>query len=171
MSNGDNRWGKTPFRIGLWVGGSTTPNWTSDADEAIKAAHGRQTQIRGGRRRGITAPTDELPVVRHQDRPRQTHQGREVQRGSLPHADLLRGQVRPVQVLHEGSAGRRTARDGSGRGNLSTAPVAAHHHCRQVRSDALERGGADALWSGRRPLRTPRVPVAAFGRRLRRTGD
>lgn len=37
-SNGDNRWGETPFRIGLWVGGSTTPNWTSDSDEAIKSA-------------------------------------------------------------------------------------------------------------------------------------
>jgi Helicase conserved C-terminal domain len=40
LSNGDIRWGKTPFRIGLWVGGSTTPNWTNDADESIKAAHG-----------------------------------------------------------------------------------------------------------------------------------
>lgn len=39
-SNGDTRWGKTPFRIGLWVGGSTTPNWTSDSDEAVKSAHG-----------------------------------------------------------------------------------------------------------------------------------
>lgn len=40
LSNSDNRWGKTPFRIGLWVGSSTTPMWTEDADEAIKAAHG-----------------------------------------------------------------------------------------------------------------------------------
>jgi hypothetical protein len=40
LSNGDGRWGKTPFRLGLWVGGSTTPNWTVDSDEAVKAAHG-----------------------------------------------------------------------------------------------------------------------------------
>ncbi|MBA4190903.1 MAG: helicase [Planctomycetaceae bacterium] len=44
LSNGDPRWGKTPFRIGLWVGGSTTPNWNSDSDEAVKAAHaGKKT--------------------------------------------------------------------------------------------------------------------------------
>ncbi len=40
LSNGDARWGQTPFRIGLWVGGSTTPNWTRDADESVKAEHG-----------------------------------------------------------------------------------------------------------------------------------
>jgi hypothetical protein len=37
MSTGDTRWGKVPYRIGLWVGGSTTPNWNSDSDEAVKS--------------------------------------------------------------------------------------------------------------------------------------
>ncbi|HEX9374577.1 MAG TPA: hypothetical protein VF897_26410, partial [Roseiflexaceae bacterium] len=30
------RWGSEPFRIGLWVGQRSTPNWVADADEAIK---------------------------------------------------------------------------------------------------------------------------------------
>jgi hypothetical protein len=42
LASGDVRWGKTPFRLGLWVGGSTTPNWTSDSDEAVRSAHGRK---------------------------------------------------------------------------------------------------------------------------------
>lgn len=29
-------WGKEPFRIGLWVGSKSTPNWTEDAAEALK---------------------------------------------------------------------------------------------------------------------------------------
>ncbi len=33
------RWGDEPFRIGLWVGQRSTPNWTKDAAEAIKNAH------------------------------------------------------------------------------------------------------------------------------------
>jgi len=42
LEHGDARWGKTPFRIGLWVGRRTTPNRTDDAFEAIKQAHGNQ---------------------------------------------------------------------------------------------------------------------------------
>lgn len=34
------KWGPEPFRIGLWVGQRSTPNWTKDAAEAIKRDHG-----------------------------------------------------------------------------------------------------------------------------------
>ena len=54
LGHGDTRWGKTPFRIGLWVGGSTTPNWTSDADEAVKSAHGGKP--RSGAMGGVGSP-------------------------------------------------------------------------------------------------------------------
>ena len=33
-------WGKRPFRIGLWVGMRSTPNWTKQSAEAIKLQHG-----------------------------------------------------------------------------------------------------------------------------------
>jgi hypothetical protein len=41
------QWGHEPFRIGLWVGGNTTPNRTQDADEAIKST--RQNGRPGGK--------------------------------------------------------------------------------------------------------------------------
>jgi hypothetical protein len=36
IARGDDRWGREPFRIGLWVGARTTPNKTEHADEALK---------------------------------------------------------------------------------------------------------------------------------------
>ncbi len=33
-------WGEEPFRIGLWVGMRSTPNWTDQSAEAIKREHG-----------------------------------------------------------------------------------------------------------------------------------
>ncbi|RME52230.1 MAG: helicase, partial [Caldilineae bacterium] len=33
-------WGTEPFRIGLWVGQRSTPNWTKDAADAVKQDHG-----------------------------------------------------------------------------------------------------------------------------------
>jgi hypothetical protein len=36
------RWGKSPFRVGLWVGRRTTPNTTKQSAEAVKLAHGQR---------------------------------------------------------------------------------------------------------------------------------
>ncbi len=43
-SRGDLRWGTEPFRLGLWVGQRTTPNWTDQSAEAILQEHGRYRQ-------------------------------------------------------------------------------------------------------------------------------
>jgi hypothetical protein len=36
----EKKWGKTPFRVGLWVGYKTTPNTTDQSAESVKQAHG-----------------------------------------------------------------------------------------------------------------------------------
>ncbi len=41
------RWGSEPFRIGLWVGERSTPNWVEDAAEAIKQLK-KNALTRGG---------------------------------------------------------------------------------------------------------------------------
>lgn len=35
VAGGDNRWGDTPFRIGMWVGGAVSANRSQDATQAI----------------------------------------------------------------------------------------------------------------------------------------
>lgn len=49
--NDPANWGIEPFRIGLWVGQSSTPNWTKDAAEAVKRDRG-QWQGRGAMGKG-----------------------------------------------------------------------------------------------------------------------
>jgi DNA-binding Lrp family transcriptional regulator len=41
-------WGDEPFRIGLWVGSRSTPNYTDDSAEAIAQAHGGRLYGSGG---------------------------------------------------------------------------------------------------------------------------
>jgi hypothetical protein len=42
------KWGKTPFRLGLWVGQRSTPNTTDDSAEANKQEHGMRGSLFGG---------------------------------------------------------------------------------------------------------------------------
>jgi Helicase conserved C-terminal domain len=43
----EKKWGKEPFRVGLWVGQKTTPNTTDQAAEAIQQTHGDRFKGRG----------------------------------------------------------------------------------------------------------------------------
>ncbi len=47
-ASGDGRWGNEPFRLGLWVGGRSTPNSIAEADEAVKQHHNAGTWAPGG---------------------------------------------------------------------------------------------------------------------------
>lgn len=44
----ESRWGDEPFRIGLWVGQNSTPNYTSQSEECIKQLRSQSRQIGGG---------------------------------------------------------------------------------------------------------------------------
>lgn len=46
----EQRWGSSPFRLGLWVGGRVTPNTTDAAEEWVRSQKGKRTgqQAAGG---------------------------------------------------------------------------------------------------------------------------
>jgi hypothetical protein len=47
VATGDSRWGTTPFRVGLWVGASVSPNTYDEAERQITEARGSE-RILGG---------------------------------------------------------------------------------------------------------------------------
>jgi hypothetical protein len=47
IASGDHRWGSTPFRLGLWVGSSVTPNNYEEAKRQVTDAVGRGSQSGG----------------------------------------------------------------------------------------------------------------------------
>lgn len=47
IAGGDGRWGATPFRLGLWVGVSVTPNTYENAKAEIEAKKGYDAEVGG----------------------------------------------------------------------------------------------------------------------------
>lgn len=56
VARGDHRWGKTPFRIGLWVGAASTPNRTANSEEALKTVTGSADKKRPSNVGGSGSP-------------------------------------------------------------------------------------------------------------------
>ena len=44
----ESKWGSEPFRIGLWVGQNSSPNYTSNSEECVKQLRSQSRQIKGG---------------------------------------------------------------------------------------------------------------------------
>ena len=148
-------WGDEPFRLGLWVGQRSTPNWTNDAAEAVK----QPAQQRPLERRHAP-PAHQLPLVRRAHRPGPAHRGQEARARRRPHAHLLRRSAGPVRVQPAPQPQRGHPGRGGGRGDLPPPAHPADRHRGQVRPDALERPHRHALRPGRRLLRAPRLPLA-----------
>jgi Helicase conserved C-terminal domain len=47
VESGDSRWGTTPFRIGLWVGSSVSPNSFEEAERQITESRGSERALGG----------------------------------------------------------------------------------------------------------------------------
>ncbi|MFD4644828.1 DISARM system helicase DrmA [Streptomyces sp. NPDC058441] len=47
LAAGDSRWGSTPFRVGLWVGSSVTPNTFGEAKRQVDDAQDRENALGG----------------------------------------------------------------------------------------------------------------------------
>ena len=59
----ENPWGDEPFRIGLWVGSSVSPNWYEGAKEGIEAAKDRLgASQQGNPVQFVTCPWCALPI-------------------------------------------------------------------------------------------------------------
>ena len=63
----EQRWGTTPFRIGLWVGGGVSPNWYGEAEQQIGEAKEAGKGNRVNVLQTLSCPWCGTPLQGHQD--------------------------------------------------------------------------------------------------------
>ncbi len=64
---GDARWGAEPFRIGLWVGGTVSPNWYEDAAEQVADVRESGGTKRTGVLQTLACPWCGTKLLAHRD--------------------------------------------------------------------------------------------------------
>jgi hypothetical protein len=105
------KWGETPFRLGLWVGRKTTPNRTAQSAEVVEA-------LRSGRRPvfGVGSPHQfpACPWCGAVIDPGQHITVEHYPSGTGAHFDLLWRCTGPVRILAPPVAGRRSTAPGGG---------------------------------------------------------
>ena len=155
-----DRWGETPFRLGLWVGRKTTPNRTAQSAEVVEA-------LRSGRRPvfGVGSPHQfsACPWCGAPIDPGQHITVEHYPAGRARTIIFCGDTLGRVRILAAQVAGRRAAAGGGGRGDLPAAACHADCDGGQVRADGMAGAGADVIWAGYRLVPTPRVPLAGAG--------
>ena len=63
----EQTWGSEPFRIGLWVGGSVSPNWYTDAEQQIADARDAGSGKHAGVLQTLSCPWCGTPLQAHRD--------------------------------------------------------------------------------------------------------
>ncbi len=91
-------WGETPFRLGLWVGQRTTPNTTEQSEESSRQDRGQYQQGQYYRWRRLSAPVDQLPMVRFSYRCWPGYQDRTIRQGTRSYVYLLRRSPGPLSI-------------------------------------------------------------------------
>ena len=64
---GDARWGAEPYRIGLWVGGTVSPNWYEDAAEQVAEVRESGGAKRTGVLQTLSCPWCGTKLLAHRD--------------------------------------------------------------------------------------------------------
>jgi hypothetical protein len=67
LAAGDARWGTEPFRIGLWVGGTVSPNWYEDAEEQVADVRESGGSKRTGVLQTLACPWCGTKLLAHRD--------------------------------------------------------------------------------------------------------
>ena len=151
-------WGNEPFRIGLWVGGSVSPNWYDKAAEQITEVRDSPSSARTGVLQTLVCPWCGTKLAAHRDlRPDDDR------RRILLYCPSGEGPD-PCPFSEMRSRGRGTADPDRRRGDLPAAAQPGRRDRGQARAASLARVRGHAVRPGQPAVPAARLPARRHGR-------